>query len=64
TWYWRTKDQIEIDYLEENGGIISAYEFKWNPKSKHKSPKLFLNNYPKSTFSIIHPGNMEEFLLP
>ena len=64
SWFWRTKDQKEIDYIEEKDGLISAYEFKWNPANKHKNPKLFLNAYPESTFQIIHPGNMEEFLLP
>ena len=62
TWYWRTKEQLEIDYLEEDGGVISAYEFKWNPNAKQKTPNLFLNNYPNSTFKIIHPNNIEEFL--
>ncbi len=63
-WYWRTKDQLEIDYLEEHNGILSAYEFKWNPNSKHRNPKLFLSNYAGSTLKVIHPDNMEEFLLP
>lgn len=62
-WYWRTKDQLEIDYLEEHNGILSAYEFKWNPKAKHKHPKLFLSTYAGSNFKIIHPNNIEEFLL-
>jgi predicted AAA+ superfamily ATPase len=61
-YYWRTKEQSEIDYLEEDGGVISAYEFKWNPNAKQKTPNLFLNNYPNSTFKIIHPNNIEEFL--
>jgi predicted AAA+ superfamily ATPase len=63
SWFWRTKDQKEIDYIEEKDGLISAYEFKWNPLSKHKNPKSFLNAYTESNFQIIHPGNMEEFLL-
>jgi predicted AAA+ superfamily ATPase len=63
SWFWRTKDQKEIDYIEEKDGLISAYEFKWNPERKHKNPKLFLNAYPESTFQVIHPKNVEEFLL-
>jgi len=63
SWFWRTKDQKEIDYIEEKDGLISAYEFKWNPEGKHKNPQLFLNAYPESTFQIIHPKNVEEFLL-
>ena len=62
TWYWRTKEQAEIDYLEEEGGMLSAYEFKWNASAKYKTPKLFLSTYPGSSFKVIHPGNMEEFI--
>ena len=28
SWFWRTKDQKEIDYLEESDGKLKAYEFK------------------------------------
>lgn len=63
TWYWRTKEQKEIDCIEEADGQISAYEFKWNPKAKSKRPKLFLETYPESKFTMIHRDNIEEFLL-
>lgn len=62
-WYWRTTDQAEIDYIEEEDGRISAFEMKWNTKSKIKMPKQFLNTYTNSCFKVIHPGNIEEFLL-
>ena len=42
-WFWRTKEQKEIDFIEESDGKLTAYEFKWNPNSKVKKPKLFLN---------------------
>lgn len=62
-WYWRTKDQKEIDFIEESDGKIMAYEFKWNSNSKVKNPKLFLNTYQESTFKVIHKENFEEFLM-
>ena len=62
-WYWRTTEKAEIDYVEEEGGKMTAFEMKWNEKSKHKVPRLFLNTYPESVFKVIHPGNVEEFLL-
>jgi len=62
-WYWCTTEQSEIDYVEEEGGKINAYEMKWNEKAKHKLPRLFLNSYPESVFKVIYPGNVEEFLL-
>jgi predicted AAA+ superfamily ATPase len=62
-WYWRTTEQAEIDYVEEEGGKMNAYEMKWNENAKHKVPRLFLNTYSGSVFKVIHPGNVEEFLL-
>lgn len=62
-WFWRTREQKEIDFIEEADGQICAYEFKWNPDAKYKKPTLFLNNYPGSTFEIIHRDNVESFLL-
>jgi predicted AAA+ superfamily ATPase len=62
-WYWRTKEQKEIDFIEEADGKITAYEFKWNPKTKVKQPKQFREAYKSSTFQVIHRENMEDFLL-
>lgn len=63
SWYWRTKEQKEIDYVEEQDGQLTAYEFKWNPKAKSKIPKLFLDTYKGSQFQIVHRENIEDFLL-
>lgn len=63
SWYWRTKEQKEIDYIEESNGQLTAYEFKWNPVAKHKIPKLFLGAYPGSQFQVVHRDNMDDFLL-
>lgn len=62
-WYWRTKTQKEIDFIEESDGQISAFEFKWNEKAKIKYPKQFMEAYPGSTYQVIHPGCMEDFVL-
>jgi predicted AAA+ superfamily ATPase len=62
-WYWRTKEQNEIDYVEETNGKLKAYEFKWNPKAKIKTPKLFLETYDGSEFHVIHKDSIEDFLL-
>lgn len=61
-WFWRTKEQKEIDFIEEGDGKITAYEFKWNPNAKVKMPKNFTENY-NSDFKVITPKNYEEFLL-
>ena len=63
SYFWRTKDQSEIDYLEEEDGGLSAYEFKWNPaKSKTKCPASFAAAYPSSTYRVITPDNIEDFI--
>lgn len=33
-YFWRTKQQQEIDYVEEADGQITGFEFKCNPKAK------------------------------
>lgn len=62
-WFWRTKQQNEIDYLEERNGQLSAFEFKWNPIAKSKLPKVFLNTYSDAQFTVIHKDNIEDFVL-
>lgn len=62
-YFWRTKVQTEIDLLEERDGMLSAYEFKWNPRRKASVPESFTEAYPGSTFSVISPDSIENFLL-
>lgn len=63
SWFWRTVEQKEIDYLEEADGQLSAYEFKWNADAKVKIPKQFTETYQNSTSKVIHRDNFEIFLL-
>lgn len=63
-YFWRTKYQQEIDYLEEGGGMLHAYEIKWNPRKKTTITKTFTEAYPGTEFKIITPDNIAEFLLP
>lgn len=61
-WYWRTTEQQEIDYVEEENGQLSAFEFKWNPKAKGSLPNSFRKTYPAATINRIHRENFERFL--
>ncbi|MDR2472366.1 MAG: ATP-binding protein [Tannerella sp.] len=63
SWFWRTKDQCEIDYLEEQNGKIKAYEFKINQKKKSRLNNSFKNSYNVDNINIINPENIEDFLL-
>lgn len=62
TYFWRTYDQKEIDYIEEGGGRYDGFEFKWN-KAKAAAPKDFLNNYANASVKLITKDNYFEFLL-
>jgi len=61
-YFWRTQDQQEIDYVEEQDGNFNAWEFKWNPRGKSRLSKTFANAYSNSRFNVITPDNMEDFL--
>ena len=63
-YFWRTKQQQEIDYLEEGGGKLHAYEMKWNPRAKASITKTFTEAYPNTDFQVITPDNIADFLLP
>ncbi len=60
--FWRTHSQQEIDYLEEQNGKISAYEFKWNSNTKAKFPKKFIDTYQPYKTKVITPDNYRDFL--
>lgn len=62
SFFWRTYDQQEIDLLEEKGGKLFGYEFKWS-KQHTKIPSDFLKSYPHSKFTVINQENYHEFLL-
>ena len=63
TWFWRTQQQKEIDYLEEENGKLRAFEFKWNAKKgKTRCPVSFTTAYPDASYEVITPDNIEQFL--
>lgn len=61
SYFWRTYDQKEVDYIEEAGGKISGYEFKWNGQKKYKAPKDFVKEY-EAEVKKIDRNNYWEFL--
>lgn len=61
TYFWRTYDQQEIDWLELENGQLRAYEFKWN-EAKTKVPRAFATTYPEATFSVINQENYLPFI--
>jgi len=63
SYFWRTQQQQEIDYIEEIDGKISAFEFKWNPNKKSGFPVTFTKTYHPQKTEVIHRENYESFLL-
>jgi predicted AAA+ superfamily ATPase len=61
TYFWRTYQQQEIDWIEEIDGKITAYEFKWKAKKKVKFPQKFIDAY-QAEVKVIDTDNYYEFI--
>ncbi len=61
SYFWRTKQQQEIDYVEELAGRLDAYEFKWNPKRNPTFPKTFTEEYNSNNL-LVNRGNFRGFV--
>jgi predicted AAA+ superfamily ATPase len=61
THFWRTHDRAEIDYIEEEDGILHAFEFKWK-EQKVKFPASFLQAYPEHKMAVVSRQDFEGFV--
>jgi predicted AAA+ superfamily ATPase len=61
TYFWRTVQQQEIDWIEEIDGKITAFEFKWKSKKKVKFPQKFIDSY-QADIKVIDTDNYYEFI--
>jgi hypothetical protein len=61
TYFWRTHSGSEIDYVEEWGGTLNAYEFKWT-QNHSRSKESWLKTYPDSRFSVVNRENFFDFV--
>jgi len=60
-YFWRTYDQKEIDLIEDTGGKLTGFEFKWN-KLISKIPKDFIDTYPNSKTEIVNNKSYIKFV--
>lgn len=60
-YFWRTLQQHEIDYIEEENGVISGYEMKYS-KDNFKIPAPFTQSYPGSPVKLVNRENFREFV--
>lgn len=64
TYFWRTTDRQEIDYIEEQDGELRLFELKWNPKKQNsRLPNVFINTYHPNQTAIITKENYLTYLI-
>lgn len=61
-YFWRTWDKKEIDFVEERGGGLYGYEFKWSDKKTARVPTDWTETYPTAQYQVIHQKNYMEFI--
>lgn len=62
TYFWRTKQQQEIDFVEETEGKLIGYEFKWKMNKSQKLPKTFTETY-RADSVVIDKDNFRDFVI-
>jgi hypothetical protein len=62
SYFWRTQQQQEIDYIEEADGNIYGAEIKLTPQRRKAVSKTFIANYPDSRIEYISKDNFESFI--
>ena len=64
SYFWRTYDQKEIDLIEETGGKLYGFEFKWQKQKLNKSTvKEFTQTYAQASVESVTSENFDHFLL-
>lgn len=61
SYFWRTHTGAEIDFVEETGGRLYGYEFKFSNK-KAGVPKTWADTYSNSSFRTVNRQNWQEFV--
>jgi uncharacterized protein len=61
-YFWRSRTQQEIDYIEDHSGSLHAFEIKYNSKKSVAVPSQFSNSYNDYTFDTITPSTIRDRL--
>ncbi len=61
-YFWRTYQQQEIDWIEERGGKLYAYEIKWKANKNITAPSAWKEGYPKEKFKVITQNNYLDWI--
>jgi predicted AAA+ superfamily ATPase len=62
TYFWRTKQQQEVDWVEERNQQVSGYEFKWKDNGNVRFPEKFVQGYSART-KVIDRENFRDFVM-
>jgi len=62
SYFWRTQQQQEVDYIEDYDGVLHTYEFKWSSSKQPRLTETFAKNYPAHTFTVVNPDNYQDFV--
>jgi uncharacterized protein len=57
-YFWRTFDKAEIDLVEEQSGVLTPFEFKWNERKTSRLPASFAKAYEVNEFMVISPTKL------
>ncbi len=60
-YFWRSYTGGEVDYIEEDAGKYSAYEFKYGKKTS-KLPNKLVEDYGSPDFKLINRDNYLDFI--
>jgi predicted AAA+ superfamily ATPase len=63
TYFWRTYDQQELDWVEEGNGELHGAEFKWSPKKTPKAPAAWTRAYPAASYQVVNPDNYLDWIV-
>ena len=64
SYFWRTTQQQEIDYVEESDGRFSVFEMNWNPRRANTQfPSSFLTAYDVRAKVVVTPENWMEWVM-
>ena len=62
-YFWRTYDQQEIDWVEEEGDQLRGFEFKYQLNKSIKPPAAWSKAYPEASFEVIHQDNYLDWIV-
>lgn len=62
SYFWRSTQHQEVDYVEVLAQKVHGYEFKWNPKKQPRLPKIFIKKY-KATEQVVNRENFRKFVV-